>query len=188
MDAELQAGRHGLERFREYLCLLARLQLDRQIQHKVDPSDVVQETLMTAHGAIAQFKGHGKEQLAAWLRTILASRLADAVRYWHRAKRDVARERCLQLAVEDSSDRVEAWVASDTSSPSAKLSRQERLFELAGALARLPDDQRTAVEMHYFKGARLAEVAGQMGRTSASVAGLIRRGLTRLREQLDQSS
>ena len=143
---------------------------------------------MAAYGAIAQFSGHGEKQLAAWLRAILASRLADAVRQWHRGKRDVAQERSLQAGVEDSSDRVEAWVASTASSPSEKLARKERTLELARALAQLPDEQRTALELHYFKGARLAEIAEEMGRTSASVAGLIRRGLARLREQLDQSS
>jgi RNA polymerase sigma-70 factor (ECF subfamily) len=56
------------------------------------------------------------------------------------------------------------------------------LLRLAQALAELPDDQRAAVELKHLKGYSLEEVARQLGRTKASVAGLLFRGLRRLRE------
>ncbi len=42
-----------------------------------------------------------------------------------------------------------------------------------------------AVEMHHLHGCSVAEVAGQLGRSEASVAGLLRRGLKKLRESLE---
>ena len=64
------------------------------------------------------------------------------------------------------------------------MERQEQLLRLARALAQLPDDQRTAVELHHLRDGPVAEIARQMGRTEAAVAGLLRRGLKRLRELL----
>ena len=63
--------------------------------------------------------------------------------------------------------------------------REERLLEVAEALAGLPDNQREAIELHHLRGCSLADAARQMGRTTASVAGLIRRGLITLRKRLD---
>ena len=61
-------------------------------------------------------------------------------------------------------------------------------LQLANALEHLPEDQQTAVELHHLAGYTMAETAEQMGRTKASVAGLLRRGLSSLREHLEQIS
>ena len=57
---------------------------------------------------------------------------------------------------------------------------------LAAALAQLPDDQRAAVEVHHLQGCTLSETAAVLDRTERSVAGLLRRGLVRLRELLEE--
>lgn len=131
-----------LERFRNYLVLLARLKLDRKLRAKLDASDVVQQTLLEAHQALESFRGDDLAAQAAWLRQILARNLANAVRDLTRAKRDVRKERSLQAELDNSASQLEGWLAAVQSSPSRKLERHERALELAEALAQLPEAQR----------------------------------------------
>src|SRR6516225_1022157 len=96
----------NLEGFRDYLRLLARLQIPHRLRAKVDESDLVQLTLATAWEKWEQFRGANEATLAAWLRQILANQLAGAYRQYAAERRDVARERSLEAAVEQSSARL----------------------------------------------------------------------------------
>jgi RNA polymerase sigma-70 factor (ECF subfamily) len=163
--------------------LLARLHLAPGLQAKVDPSDIVQQTLVKAHQHRAQFRGQSEAEWAAWLRRILANTLNDALRKY---QREVRLEHGGMADVEESSARLEAWLEADQSSPSQQAMREEQLLRLAAALAQLPEDQRTAVEFHHLKDESVSEIARRMGRSEASVGGLLRRGLQKLRELLQE--
>src|SRR5687768_1842432 len=117
MDQRTDESGRTLERFRAYLRLLARLQLDPRLRPKIDPSDVVQLTLLQAYRGLDGFRGRSDGELAAWLRQILARNLAHAVRDLARARRDAGRERSLEAALDDSAAGLEAFLAADQSSP-----------------------------------------------------------------------
>ena len=184
MAPDFDARSQELERFREYLSLLARLQLDARLRSKVDLSGVVQQTLLEAHRADDRPPARGDEDLARWLRQILANNLVDEVRKFRTQARDVERERLLAAELENSSARIEGWLEAEQSSPSQRAMRNEELLHLADALAHLPEDQRRAVELHHLKGLALNDIAGQMDRSKGAVAALLFRGLQKLRELL----
>ncbi len=184
MVNQLESSGEVLGRFREYLLLLARLQLGDQLRAKFDASDVVQQTLLEAHRKRAQFRGQSEAEMAAWLRQMLACNLADAIRAMGRAKRDVARERSLEAGLDASSTRLASWLAAEQSTPSQQAQRHEEVLRMAEVLATLPAAQREALVLRHCQGMSLAAISQQLGRSPAAVAGLLKRGLRELREQL----
>jgi RNA polymerase sigma-70 factor (ECF subfamily) len=169
-----------LEQFRAYLRLLAQLQFPTILRAKLDPSDLVQQTLLRAHQAQGQFRGTSTIEQAAWLRQIFANTLASAVRDHRRAGRDVALEQSLNR----SSARLEGWLAADQTPPVEAASRNERFLKLADRLAELPEVQREVLLLRYCEGWSVGAIADHLGRTRPSVASLLRRGLAELRELL----
>lgn len=148
-----------LERCRDYLCMLARSRLSPRLQAKLDPADLVQETLLKAHQKREQFRGRSLGELMAWLRQILANELAATLRKFGAEARDLARELPLQADLDQSSAHLLSWLEADHSSPSQCAIREEQLLHLAQALTCLPPEQRRAVELHHFQGRSIAENA-----------------------------
>jgi RNA polymerase sigma-70 factor (ECF subfamily) len=146
-------GCRPLEHYSEYLRSLARLQLDCRLPGLLAPADGVQQTLK-AHEDFAGFRGATDAELRAWLREILVQQLAQ-----HALRRGwtAVGSRSLERSLQESSARFEALLISDESTPSEKDMRSERLIALAEALAALPDDQRTALELRYIAGLSVAK-------------------------------
>src|SRR5262249_54174892 len=121
---------------------------------------------------------------AAWLRRIFANTLANAVRDYHRAARNVTLEQSLNASLDESSARLEAWLASDQTPPVEIAVRNEPLLKLADRLVHLPEVQREALLLRYCEGWSVGAIAVRLGRTRPSVASLLRRGLAEMRELL----
>jgi hypothetical protein len=93
-----------LESYREYLRLLARLQLDPKLQNVVDPSDLAQQTLLKAQEKKDQFRGKTEAERAAWLRAILANQIAEALR--RQGQKGRGQVHSLEAALDHSSARL----------------------------------------------------------------------------------
>lgn len=176
-----------LEQFRSYLVVLARQQVRGRQDAKLDLSGVVQQTLLEAHQAVDQLAPLDDGQKAVWLRHALANNLADEFRKLTAGKRDIGRERSLQARMDQSAERLEGLLAADQSSPSFQVQRAEALLQIARALDQLPEAQRQAVELHHLQGLSLQEVADTLDVTRPAVAGLLHRGLKKLRELLSET-
>jgi RNA polymerase sigma-70 factor (ECF subfamily) len=176
-----ETDEYNLQRFRPFLLMLARSQ---QSLAREEASDIVQKTLMQAHTQQQQFRGTTVSEYTAWLKQILRRQLIDTYRQQRRLKRDIRQQVPLEGGVDDSFGRAQDFAATQ-STPSQHVSRDEELVLMAEALAKLPDAQREALTLHHLQGATLAEVAEQLQRTPAAVAGLLHRGLKQLRALLD---
>jgi RNA polymerase sigma-70 factor (ECF subfamily) len=175
-----------LERYRNYLSLLARVQIGRRMQGKLDVADLVQETFLDVHRGISQFRGGSEAQFLAWLRQILVGILANQVRrYFGTKRRDVRLERQLQDDLERSSSALGAELIAAQSSPSAQASRREQAVLLADAIGELPEDYREVIILRQLEGMSFPQVAESMGRTEDSVKNLWARALARLRRSLE---
>ena len=170
-----------LELYRNYLKLLARMQIGARLQAKLDPSDLVQETCLYAHRYFSGFRGTSEAQLIAWLRKILADRAAKQVRQFTREKRDMNLERRLEADLGESSRALEKALATDQTSPSEQMARREQSVLLADALEQLPAHYREVMILHHLQGVPLPEVAKRMGRTYDGVRKLWVRSMIKLR-------
>lgn len=170
-----------MEAFRPYLHLLGAGQLAPALAAKVDLSGVVQQTLAecAADPPPADEAAARRRVRAAFL-----NNLRDAVRFWTASRRDARRE--VGQGAGPAADPLAALAGRIT--PSQLLARQEVLDALTAAVGELPADQRTAVLLHHLLELPVSDTAAAMGKTLPAVAGLLRRGLERLREVLAASS
>jgi RNA polymerase sigma-70 factor (ECF subfamily) len=191
MDATAQtipdpAPAAQLERYRSWLGMLARLQVEPRFRAKFDPSDIVQQTMLEVVRGWPQFRGGSDAELAAWLRQILAHVLLHEMRRFGGAqRRDVDREISLEQALAESSRKLGDALAAPGSSPSEQAGRHELELRLADALAKLPADYAEVILLRNVEGLSHDEIAKRMGRGVGAVRMLWVRALARLRLELD---
>jgi RNA polymerase sigma-70 factor (ECF subfamily) len=174
----------ALEPFRAYLEVLSRVHLDPRLRGKLDPADVVQQTMVRACAAWSSLQNTEPAVVAAWLRRILARTLADVVKHYDRDRRAIDLERSLEADLDQSASGLAGWLAADQTSPSQAAVHNEELLRLADALAALPEPQREVVVLKHLRGWTLQRIGDHLGRTVPAVASLLRRGLEELRRQL----
>lgn len=168
-----------LDSHRPALLLWAKCQMPEWLRGKLDPADLVQQTLLEAHTARERFEGRTALEALVYLRRALANNLIDATRKHARSRTDVSPDACAQSSV-----RLANWLAAEHTSPSERADRNERFDKLAVALAELPEAQRVAVEMRYLQQMKVAEIARLMDRNENAVSQLLHRAVIALRGAL----
>lgn len=174
-----------LDSYRGYLGLLAKCEVGPKLQRKIDPSDLVQETLLDAHRQFSRFEGTTEAQFLSWLRQLLAGKVANTVRcYFGTQSRSIQQEMEGQFA--DSFGRFSGILSrlavTDSESPSRQASRREQSVIVANALMQLPSDYRTVIVLRHWEELTFPEIASQMGRSVDSVEKLWLRALGKLRQ------
>jgi RNA polymerase sigma-70 factor (ECF subfamily) len=175
-----------LELYRPYLKVLARVQIGRRLQGKVDASDVVQDAFLAGARDFPQFRGSTEPEFRSWLREILASLLANLVRHYQGTqRRDIRLERRLAIELEQSSQALDGRLVAVQSTPSQQVIRRDHSMILAEALGRLPEDSRELLILRHLEGLTFPEIATRTGRTVDSVKKQWPRALASLRRLLE---
>jgi RNA polymerase sigma factor (sigma-70 family) len=175
MGTEGRSGAPAVEEHRNYLLLIARLEMPPRVQAEANPSDLVHQTILEVIRHPERLDGREAPQVRAYLRQALRRNILDVI--------DRV-DRRLHASVAGSSARLEELLAADHSSPEERAQREEQLRRLADALAGLTEAQRTAVELKHLHGYSVAEISQAMGRSEVAVGGLLRHGIRALRDTL----
>ncbi len=165
-----------LDKHRKFLLMIANQELPANIAAKVGASDVVQESMITAHQQFERFDGETKSQLRAWLRQFLIHDLHHARRAFQGTeKRQINRERAIQLDSSFAHPLVDPQLT-----PQTNASLNERVAQLKTEIGGLPKDYRDVVELHSFQELSFDEIGQIMNRSPDAARKLWTRAMMKL--------
>jgi len=179
-----QARGELLERHRARLQRMVGIRFDRRLAARVDPSDVVQETLAEASVKLDAYLHERPLAFYPWLRQIAQQRLTDLHRRHLLAqRRSVSREEPAGLPSESAMELAERLLAGEA--PSAGLRREEQRVRVRQALEQLPERDRDVLVLRYLEQLSTAETAAVLGSSPGAVRVRTLRALQRLRDILN---
>lgn len=175
-----------LARHRDQLRRMVACHLDTRLATRVDPSDVVQDTLMVAAGSLVEYAHKRPMPFYPWLRRLAGQRLIDLERRHLGAKRrSVHREEPLGALNDTSVHALAQHLLARIPGPPSAVLQDERRQRLRQALESLDATQRELLLMHYVEDLSLADAAAVLQITADAARMRHFRALKRLREILD---
>jgi RNA polymerase sigma-70 factor (ECF subfamily) len=170
-----------LMRYRQRLRNMIRLRMDRRLAARIDPSDVVQETLVEAVQKLSEYLQHRPLPFYPWLRQLACERLIDLHRRHIQAKkRSVRREEPPPLP-EESAQELADQLAARSNSPSSRMRRSELRTRMRVALAHLPEHDRELLVLRHLEQLSTPEIAAILGISEGAFYTRHVRALERLR-------
>ena len=174
----------SIGRLRPWLQMLADRELPTRLRGRIDPSDIVQQTLVKAWQAEADFHGSTHEQRLAWLRTILKNTIRDQHRRLIGAvKRGEGREQLATDVFREGEPGLSEHARMYGPTASGQMGAMEDALQLAYAMAKLPFDQRRVIEMRHFDNLSYETIAQRLDKSESAVRMLWVRGLRNLQSQ-----
>jgi RNA polymerase sigma-70 factor (ECF subfamily) len=165
------------------------LRLDRRLSARVDPSDVLQETLAEAHTKLPEYLRTQPIPFYPWLRQMAWEKIVHLHRQHLLAQaRAVTREERIEVALPDESalDLAKRLIAKD-SSASRRLIQQELKARVQSALAQLDPRDREVLVLRFLEQLSIEEAAAVLELSQEAVKSRQRRALERFSELVDDS-
>ena len=182
-----RALRELLGRHRERLRRMVALRLDRRLQGRVDPSDIIQEACLDAARRLPEYQKGPTMPFFLWLRLLAGQRLMDEHRkHLGAAARDAGREISLYRGAlpETSSAALAAHLLGRLTTPSQAAIRAERQIRLQEALNSLDPIDREVLVLRHFEELSNGEAAAVLGLDKSAASKRYARALIRLKEIL----
>ena len=170
MKANSSVGSHDLgvllAQHREKLKRMVRCRMDRRLQGRVDPSDIVQEAYIEAAKRYEGFERGGKMPFFLWLRFLTVQQLHIVHRRHLGAKmRSATREVSLEARDEPAPDAavLAEGLSGALTSPSSAASKKEMRARLTAALDALEPKDREILTLRHFEQLNTVESAQVLG-------------------------
>ena len=174
-----------LELCRPYLLLIANKEMRAELQGKVSPSDLVQDSFLEAQRDFDSFRGSRQAELLRWLRRILLHNVANENRKFFTGMRRLNRE----LAADPGhqiSGTVKYDFVSDQQSPRSLAARREEAERIRRALTKLPEVSQVVIHLRHEENLSFAQIGQRLSRSAEAARKLWFRAIERLREELGQ--
>ncbi|MCA9212203.1 MAG: sigma-70 family RNA polymerase sigma factor [Planctomycetales bacterium] len=158
-NGDLQACDQLLERHRRRLRKMIQIRLDTRLVARVDPSDIVQDTMAEAAKRLPRFAQERPIPFYAWLRQLAAERLIQVNRQHLKAQgRAVSRE-VSSDCVDNSRGELIRFLASRSGTPSEILQRKETRRQVQLGIDRLSAIDREVLVLRYVEQLSVQEAA-----------------------------
>jgi RNA polymerase sigma-70 factor (ECF subfamily) len=189
----LEAARDGdeaalaalVERHRDRLERMVRLRMDRRLQGRVDPADVVQDAYLAVRGKFPQYTADPRLPFYLWLRLEVGQKLVDVHRFHLGAKmRDAGQEVSLYrgaLPQVTSLSLAEHLLGRLTTASQAAM-RAELKLRVQEALNSMDANDREVLLLRHFEELSNAEAAQVLGIKPSAAVNRYVRALKRLRD------
>lgn len=174
-----------LEQHRDRLKRMVALRLDRRVLKRVDPSDIIQETLIQANHKLDEYLRQQPIPFYPWLRQIAWDQLVTAYRRHVVAhRRSTIREDFVPDLSDESVAELATFLCDLSEEPLRKLLRAEAQGRLREALSVLPEQDREILVLRYLEQLSTADTAAilKLGLSAVKMRHL--RAIERLRELL----
>ncbi len=171
------------DKCRNYLGIVARVQVESWLRVKVDASDLVQQTMLDAYRGFGDFRGNSEGEWLAWLKQILKHNATDFVRHYRGTeKRQQRREVSMHAAAPNLSEGFTREPSSGGESPSELVMQREREIQLADSITKLDPDHQEVIILRSLQRLPFDEVAERMGRSRPAVQMLWARAVSKLKD------
>jgi RNA polymerase sigma-70 factor (ECF subfamily) len=176
------------ERHRARLRRMVRLRLDRRLQGRVDPSDILQEAYLDLAARLSDYARERPMPAYLWLRLVAGQRLMQIHRqHLGAAMRDAGREVSLYRGAlpQASSASLAARLLGRLTTASQAAVRAERRVQLQEILNGMDPLDREILALRHFEGLSNGESAQVLGLSKTAANNRYIRALGRLRDLLE---